>query len=82
MVWQFDNLANSWTVRVSKGGSQAPLQNGKYNCVLDENRSCNNSRSLNNARSPISTPRARIDICGPHHDVRRHVAGEKCKARE
>ena len=36
---------------------------------------------MNNARSPIPAPGVKIDICRPHHDVRRHVAGEKCKAR-
>ena len=36
---------------------------------------------MKNARSPIPATRGKIDICGPHHGVRRHVAGEKCKAR-
>ena len=46
-----------------------------------ENGGNNNARSLNNARSPSPSPRARIDICGPHHDVRRHVACKKCNSR-
>jgi hypothetical protein len=25
--------------------------------------------------------KVKTGICGPHHDVRRHVSGEKCKAR-
>jgi hypothetical protein len=36
---------------------------------------------MKNARSPIPTPRVKIDIFEPHHDIRRHVSGEKCKAR-
>jgi hypothetical protein len=31
--------------------------------------------------SPIPSSRVKTGICGPHHDVRRHVSGEKCKAR-
>ena len=46
-----------------------------------ENRDRNVTRSLKNARSPIPSSRVKIGICGPHHDVRRHVSGEKCKAR-
>jgi hypothetical protein len=44
-----------------------------------DNRDRNKASSLKNARSPVTTPRVKIDICGPHQDVRRHIACEKGK---
>jgi hypothetical protein len=52
------------------------------NWALYENRDRNIiTRSLKNARSPIPSSKVKTGICGPHHDVRRHVSGEKRKAR-
>jgi hypothetical protein len=57
------------------------LKNGLYNGALYENRDSNKASSWKKARSPLPTPRVRVDICGPHQDIRRHVSSEEGKAR-
>jgi len=84
MVWQFDNRAAPSQFLYSQSAecvSQAALENGQYNGVLYENRSRNRAILLKNARSPITTSRVKIDIDGPHHDVRRYVTREEGQAR-
>jgi hypothetical protein len=83
MVWQFDNhVAPCQFLRRQgdEGASQAALKNGLYNGVLYENLDRNKASSWKKARSPLPTTRVRVDICGPHQDIRRHVSSEEDKS--